>query len=167
MMYSSTSRLMIHPADYDLFVGMDVDKRSTAITTRYHLELGRSLMMSNDADLLSSYIRNHHSGKRIAFVYEAGPTGFGLYDAIVAGGHTCLVVAPQAVPTPRGKRVRTNRLDDDAIKATVEMAVMTADTGFGFAERVSQRMSDIHPIDAAVEAATKVNGFRFTGATEF
>lgn len=32
--------------------------------------------------------------------------------------------------------------------------VMTAETGFGYADRVSQRISDIHPIDAAVEAAT-------------
>ena len=32
--------------------------------------------------------------------------------------------------------------------------VMTARTGFGYADRVSQRVSDIHPIDAAVEAAT-------------
>ena len=32
--------------------------------------------------------------------------------------------------------------------------VMTAETGFGYADRVSQRVGDIHPIDAAVEAAT-------------
>jgi transposase len=44
-------------------------------------------------------------------VYEAGPTGFGLYDDILAAGHDCLVVSPASVPTPRGKRVRTNRLD--------------------------------------------------------
>ena len=110
-MYSNTNRFVIHPSDYDLFVGMDVDKRNIAITTRDHLDLGRSLKMSYDVDLLLSYIRNRHAGKRVAFVYEAGPTGFGLHDAVVAGGHTCLVVAPQAVPTARGKRVRTNRLD--------------------------------------------------------
>ena len=111
MMYSSTNRPVVHPADYDLFVGMDVDKRSIAVTTRDHLDLGKSLKMAHDADLVLSYIRNRHADKRVAFVYEAGPTGFGLHDAIVAGGHICLVVAPQAVPTVRGKRVRTNRLD--------------------------------------------------------
>ena len=49
--------------------------------------------------------------KRTAFVYEAGPTGFGLYDDISGEGYGCLVVTPSAVPTARGKRVRTNRLD--------------------------------------------------------
>lgn len=110
-MYSSTIRPRIHPGDYDLFVGMDVDKRSIAITTRDHLDLGKSLTMPYDADLVLSYFHNRHAGKRVAFVYEAGPTGFGLHDAIAAKGYTCLVVAPQAVPTARGKRVRTNRLD--------------------------------------------------------
>ena len=47
-MYSSTIRPRIHPGDYDLFVGMDVDKRSIAITTRDHLDLGKSLMMPHD-----------------------------------------------------------------------------------------------------------------------
>ena len=47
----------------------------------------------------------------MAFVYEAGPTGFGLYDELVAAGHPCLVVAPSMVPTAPGQRVKTNRLD--------------------------------------------------------
>lgn len=47
----------------------------------------------------------------MAFVYEAGPTGFGLYDELVAGGYPCLVVAPPMVPTAPGARVKTNRLD--------------------------------------------------------
>lgn len=110
-MDNSTNRFRIHPSDYDLFIGMDVDKRSIALTTRDHLDLGKSLKMSNDVEILLSYIENHHAGKRMAFVYEAGPTGFGLHDAIEASGYKCLVVAPQAVPTARGKRVRTNRLD--------------------------------------------------------
>jgi transposase len=47
----------------------------------------------------------------VAFVYEAGPTGFGLYDDLVASNQLCLVVAPSMVPTAPGQRVKTNRLD--------------------------------------------------------
>jgi len=47
----------------------------------------------------------------VAFVYEAGPTGFGLYDDLVANNQRCLVVAPSMVPTAPGQRVKTNRLD--------------------------------------------------------
>src|ERR1700719_2796364 len=35
---------------------------------------------------------------RLAFCYEAGPTGYGLYRQIRALGHDCQVVAPSMVP---------------------------------------------------------------------
>jgi transposase len=44
-------------------------------------------------------------------VYEAGPTGFGLADALLTAGQSCMVVNPARVPTAKGQRVRTNRLD--------------------------------------------------------
>jgi len=97
--------------DYDVFIGMDVDKRSIALTTRDRMGLGKSLKMSYDPEMLLSYVHNHFEGKNPAFVYEAGPTGFGLHDAIREKGYPCIVVAPQTIPITRGKRVKTNRLD--------------------------------------------------------
>jgi transposase len=90
---------------------MDVDKRSIALTHVDHLGLGKSVKMAHESEMVLSFVRNRLSGKRAAFVYEAGPTGFGLYDDIAAAGYDCLVVSPASVPTARGKRVRTNRLD--------------------------------------------------------
>jgi len=60
---------------------------------------------------LLNYVRKHFAQQRVAFVYEAGPTGFGLHDELVAGGYPCLVVAPAMVPRAPGQRVKTNRLD--------------------------------------------------------
>jgi transposase len=48
---------------------------------------------------------------RLAFCYEAGPCGYGLYRQIVALGHECVVVAPSLVPTRPGDRVKTDRRD--------------------------------------------------------
>jgi transposase len=107
----STLARKIQPQDYDVFVGMDVDKRSICLTQVDHLGLERSVSMPHEGALLLSYVGNHLRGRRIAFVYEAGPTGFGLYDTLSAAGYRCLVVTPASVPTPRGRRVRTNRLD--------------------------------------------------------
>jgi transposase len=45
------------------------------------------------------------------FAYEAGPTGFGLYDAIAGAGYECLVVSPGSIPDAPNNRVKTNRLD--------------------------------------------------------
>jgi transposase len=48
---------------------------------------------------------------RVAFCYEAGPTGYELYRQITGLGHECIVVAPSLIPKRPGDRVKTNRRD--------------------------------------------------------
>jgi transposase len=104
------SQLFI-PREYQVFAGLDVDKHSIAATFCNHEGLMQSLHLPYSAPQLLNYVRKHFPGQRLAFVYEAGPTGFGLYDELVAEGHPCLVVAPPMVPRAPGNRVKTNRLD--------------------------------------------------------
>ncbi|HXD32774.1 MAG TPA: IS110 family transposase [Pyrinomonadaceae bacterium] len=99
------------PRNYDVFAGLDVDKKNMAVIFTDHQQLMQSLRLPYSAAQLLSYVRKHFGEQRVAFVYEAGPTGFGLYDELVAGGYPCLVVAPAMVPTAPGQRVKTNRLD--------------------------------------------------------
>jgi transposase len=99
------------PRNYEIFSGLDVDKGSMAVTFSDHNGLINSVRLPYSSQQLLNYVRKHFSQQRVAFVYEAGPTGFGLYDAITAAGHPCLVVAPSMVPTAPGNRVKTNRLD--------------------------------------------------------
>jgi len=101
----------ICPRDFDLFAGLDVDKHSVATTVLKHEALVKSMKMPYDPNAFVQYLAKHFAGKRIALVYEAGPTGFGLYDALGESGHTCLVAAPANVPREAGRRVKTNRLD--------------------------------------------------------
>jgi transposase len=106
---SQVSRFV--PGDYQIFAGLDVDKRSIAMTFSDHKTLLKSLRLPYSSEQLLNYVRKHFPQQRVAFVYEAGPTGFGLYDDLTAEGHPCLVVAPSMVPTAPGQRVKTNRLD--------------------------------------------------------
>ena len=99
------------PKDYDVFAGLDVDKKHIDVTFVDHEGRMKSMQLPYDANHLLAYSRRHFPGKRMAFVYEAGGTGFGLYDQLTAAGHPCLVVAPSMVPTAPGQRVKTNRLD--------------------------------------------------------
>lgn len=99
------------PRNYEIFSGLDVDKSSIAMTFADHNGLLRSLRLPYSSEQLLNYVRKHFPQQQVAFVYEAGPTGFGLYDDITAAGHPCLVVAPSMVPTAPGQRVKTNRLD--------------------------------------------------------
>jgi transposase len=106
---SQVSRFV--PGDYQIFAGLDVDKSSIAMTFSDHKTLLKSLRLPYSSEQLLNYVRKHFPQQRVAFVYEAGPTGFGLYDDLTAEGHPCLVVAPSMVPTAPGQRVKTNRLD--------------------------------------------------------
>jgi transposase len=99
------------PRNYDVFAGLDVDKTSIAATFAAHDGTIKSMRIPYDADNLLNYVGKKFTGKRVAFAYEAGPTGYGLYDRLTAGGYPCLVVSPSMVPTAPGHHVKTNRLD--------------------------------------------------------
>jgi transposase len=101
----------IIPRDYDIFIGLDVDKKKMAVTCLDHGTLQKSLSLPYSGSQLLNYTNKHFAGQRIAFVYEAGPTGFGLHDELTAAQHPCLVVTPAMVPSAPRKRVKTNRLD--------------------------------------------------------
>lgn len=111
MEYYNRNRWRVNVEEHDLFVGLDVDKASISVTVRDRLGMGRSLKMPYDPQQLLLFIENRFPSRRATFAYEAGPTGFGLYDAIVGAGHQCLVVSPSSVPEARNNRVKTNRLD--------------------------------------------------------
>ena len=103
------------PRDYDVFSGLDVDKRSISVTFTDHDRFLKSLRMPYSAEHLLNHVRKHFPNKKVAFVYEAGPTGYGLYEGIVAQGYPCLIAAPSMIPKAPGQRVKTNRLDSRSL----------------------------------------------------
>jgi transposase len=107
------------PTDFDVFAGLDVDKKSIAATFTNHQALIRSLRMPYSVEHLLNHVRNHFADQKIAFVYEAGPTGYGLYDGLVAQGYRCLIAAPSMIPKAPGQRVKTNRLDSRALSESL------------------------------------------------
>jgi transposase len=107
------------PRNYDIFAGLDVYKKSMAVIITDHEKLMQSLRIPYSAEQLLNYVRKHFPDQRVAFAYEAGPTGFGLHDDLVANNHTCLVVAPAMVPTALGQRVKTNRLDSKKLSVSL------------------------------------------------
>jgi transposase len=105
--------------DYDVFSGLDVDKRSISVTFTDHDRFLKSLRLPYSAEHLLKHVRKHFANKKVAFVYEAGPTGYGLYDGIVAQGYPCLIAAPSMIPRAPGQRVKTNRLDSKALSESL------------------------------------------------
>ena len=99
------------PRDYEVFAGLDVDKKSISVTFIDHQALLKSIRVPYSVEHLVSYVRKHYGDKKVAFAYEAGPTGYGLYDGLVAQQYPCLIASPSMIPKAPGQRVKTNRLD--------------------------------------------------------
>ena len=101
----------LNPREFDIFVGLDVDKRSIAVTFCSEEGFIKSLKMPYSSQNLMNYVGRHFPEKRTCFAYEAGPTGYGLYDDLIASGYRCLVVAASRIPRSPSERVKTNRID--------------------------------------------------------
>jgi transposase len=101
--------------DYDVFAGLDVDKKSISVTFTDHQGLLKSLTMPYNVEYLVNHVRKHYGDKKVAFGYEAGPTGYGLYDGLEAHAYKCLIASPSMIPKAPGQRVKTNRLDSRGI----------------------------------------------------
>ena len=99
------------PRDYDIFAGLDVDKRSISVTFADHQGLLKSLRMPYSVEHLVNHVHKHFPEQKVAFAYEAGPTGYGLYDGLEAQAYRCLIASPSMIPKAPGQRVKTNRLD--------------------------------------------------------
>jgi transposase len=107
------------PQDYDVFAGLDVSKKSIAATFTSQQGSIRSLQMPHSVEYLLNHVRKHFADQKIAFVYEAGPTGYGLYDGLAAHGYSCLIAAPSMIPRAPGNRVKTNRLDSRGLSESL------------------------------------------------
>ncbi len=66
-----------------------------------------------------NHVRKHFSDQKIAFASEAGPTGYGLYDGLVAQAYRCLIASPSMIPKAPGQRVKTNRLDSRGLSESL------------------------------------------------
>jgi transposase len=96
------------------WAGMDVHARSTHAAAIDVLtgELRRARFGPGIEDVVAWLAEL--SGP-VRAVYEAGPTGFGLYRAACAAGITIEVVAPSKTPRASGDRVKTDRKDAERL----------------------------------------------------
>src|SRR5215218_10110480 len=101
--------------DSEVYVGLDTSKLKISVALA---EAGRDgeVRFFGDIDsapeaverLVRKLAKRHG---RLAFAYEAGPTGYGLQRQIAGLGHDCTIVAPSLIPKRPGEHVKTNRRD--------------------------------------------------------
>jgi transposase len=110
-MKRSTDTSRINPRDFDLFVGMDVDKRSISVAVWDWDSVVYEKKFPYDGTAILTRLQRKFRGANMAFTYETGPTGFGLYDTLTGLGQQCLLVPSHAIPERALERNKTNRID--------------------------------------------------------
>lgn len=103
------------PKKYDIFLGLDVDKNSFAFTVKDHNIMQTKKKIPSRAEDFYNYITNNFKGKKVLCAYEAGPTGFHLYDYLKNKNISCIVVPPTSIKKAPNERVKTNRIDADKL----------------------------------------------------
>jgi len=103
------------PKEYDIFVGLDVDKKSFAFTVKDHNDMKRSKKIPSNPEQFFNYLQNNYTDKKVICAYEAGPTGFHLYDYLNRKDIPCLVVSPLSIPKAPNEKVKTNRIDSEKL----------------------------------------------------
>ncbi|MEW6618317.1 MAG: IS110 family transposase [bacterium] len=108
------------PKDYELFIGLDVDKKSFSFTIQDHNIMKRTKTIPAQPQYFYNYLQNNYSNKQIICAYEAGPTGYHLYDYLTQKNIPCLVVPPLSIPKAPNERVKTNRIDSVKLTALLK-----------------------------------------------
>lgn len=101
----------INPKSYDLITGVDVSKRTYVFTCVDQNNNKRTYRSQADPKSIYNFIKKRYADKRALFVYEAGCTGFGLYDYLTGHNHDCIIVHPASVQKAPKDRVKNDRID--------------------------------------------------------
>ena len=103
------------PKDFETFIGLDVDKNSFSFTVQDQFQKRKSKKMPSNPEHLYNYIQKHFDRKKVICAYEAGPTGFHLYDYLTEKEVLCLITSPASIPKASNQKVKNNRIDSKLI----------------------------------------------------
>ena len=99
----------------DIYVGIDVHKDSWSVTVRSkNLELKRFRMSKPTPEMLHKTLLTKFPGFRYHLVYEAGFSGYSLYEYFNERGIDIIVTPPNRIPKDFSK-VKTDKLDSSKL----------------------------------------------------
>jgi transposase len=111
-----------------IFVGLDVhkDSISMAVADGAGGEARCVCTLGHDVAKLIKLLGRYGQPGEVRVVYEAGPTGYGLYRGLIARGYVCEVIAPSLIPKRAGVRIKTDRRDAVKLAGLARAGELTA-----------------------------------------
>jgi transposase len=91
-------------------VGIDVHKQSWHVTALIEGVVVVAVTIQPYYSVLQKLLAQF-KGAKIRIAYEAGFSGFNLYEELKADGMECIVVPPSLIPVESGNRVKTDKRD--------------------------------------------------------
>jgi transposase len=102
-----------------VFIGIDVHKESWHVTARADgEELFNGRMPASYPSL--KRLLERFEGCRLKVAYEAGPSGFFLYDMLMEDHIDVIVVPPSLIPIESGNKVKTDKRDSRKLARFLE-----------------------------------------------
>src|SRR5207244_926505 len=148
------------------FVAFDTSKLRNAVAIAEAGRLGEVRFfgeIDNTAEATAKLVKKLAAKyERLAFCYEAGPTGYGLYRQITALGQECLVAAPSLVPKKPGDRVKTNRRDALDLAKLLRAGQLPA---VWVPDARHEAMRDIQRGRGAAAQAVRIRGLQVSGCS--
>jgi transposase len=110
------------------YTGMDVHKDSVSIVVFKDNDVKPEIVVKkpNQPSVLKKFFEKLKSKGIIIACYEAGFSGFTLYRMLIEMSIQCVVAAPGLLPKKPGKRIKTDRLDAQALAKNLRNEEITS-----------------------------------------
>jgi len=104
----------------DVFVGLEDSKRSWKVCSRSKGVIVDQSSMPAQYDNLKKYLSSRFPKCTIKLIYEAGFSGFWLYDLLKEDGIECIVTPPNRVTEQKDNKVKTDKVDARRLAKVLE-----------------------------------------------
>jgi transposase len=110
----------------DIYVGLDVHKNNWAVSIYVENVFYKSFSISPPSTkVLADYLEKNFTGGEYHVVYEAGFSGFWIYDELTERGIDCVVVSPADIPmSNKNKKFKTDKNDSKQLAQKLRAGIL-------------------------------------------